>query len=361
MPGSDTARRLLLGLLVCLALLADRAPSAQAAPAVPLPHYDLAVQLDVDAASLTAREVLRFSNTYGIALDRLVFKTPAGAVAAYASLVGPYPLTTLRVAETGLQPAFAGMEYPGLVFVSAGVAPRASEAALHGIVAHEIAHQWFYGLIGDDELADPWLDEAFATYLAVEASESMPAQLSGTSGNGLAAAGTGPPVDQSVFDFQDNGRYGAAVYARGARFLAELRRAMGDAVFVNFLRMLYTTYAGKVETPRAVLDLAQQAASTSDLAPLIADYTRYAARSDWSVNAPVGPWSGQVGVDVETPFALSSVELWLDDRQIASGSTGGIVSIDTSPLPAGEYVLLTRVTDLQGAIYERALRVTIAQ
>jgi hypothetical protein len=29
---------------------------------------------------------------------------------------------------------------------------------------------------------------------------------------------------------------------------------------------------------------------------------------------------GQVGVDVETPFALSSVELWLDDRQIASGS-----------------------------------------
>ena len=94
-------------------------------------------------------------------------------------------------------------------------------------------------------MADPWLDEAFATYLAVEASESTPAQLSGTSGNGLAAAGTGPPVDQSVFDFQDNGRYGAAVYARGARFLAELRRAMGDAAFVNFLRMLYTTYAGQ--------------------------------------------------------------------------------------------------------------------
>ena len=79
------------------------------------------------------------------------------------------------------------------------------------------------------------------------------------------------------------------------------------------------------------------------------------------MSAPVGPWSGQVGVDVETPFALSSVELWLDDRQIASGSTSGIVSIDAAPLPAGEYVLLTRVTDLQGAIYERALRVTIAQ
>ena len=42
-------------------------------------------------------------------------------MAAYASLVGPYPLASLRVAETGLQPVFAGMEYPGLVFVSTGL------------------------------------------------------------------------------------------------------------------------------------------------------------------------------------------------------------------------------------------------
>jgi hypothetical protein len=540
MPGPETTRRLRLCLLVCtvcLALAANPAPAARAAPAVSLPHYDLAVQLDVDAASLSAREVVRFSNTYGIALDRLVFKTPAGAVAslnlsaaivngqsvsptfdpsgsvlelvlnqpvgagemtsveldwsiqiprqrgrlsatddvvslgnwfptlavhhgdwdrrpyteigdpfftevadydlqldlsrpatvaftgdlvrqdgaswqiaarsvrdlavaispdyqrldaqaeggpnvsvyaldpgraqaeldaartfvaAYAALVGPYPLTTLRVAETGLQPAFAGMEYPGLVFVSAGVAPRASPAVLHGIVAHEVAHQWFYALIGDDELADPWLDEAFATYMPVEASESTPAQLSGTSGNALAAVGSGPPIDQSIFDFQDNGRYGAAVYARGARFLAELRQTMGDAAWITFLHGLYTTYANKVETPRAVLDLAQEAAPTTDLAPLVAAYTRYAARSDWSVTAPLSPWSGQVAVDVEAPFALSAVELWLDDRPLATASGSGIVSIDTAPLPAGEYILLTRVTDQPGTVYERALRVTIA-
>jgi hypothetical protein len=527
----------MLSTATCAVLVASRAAPANAAPAVPLPHYDLAVQVDMDAASLTAREVLRFSNTFGVALDRLVFKTPAGAVAslnvfaalvdgqavswavdpsgsvldlvlntslapgeatsveldwsvqipqqpgrlsaaddvislgnwfptlavhrgdwdrrpysaigdpfftevadfdlqldlsrpaavaftgdlirqdgaswqiaarsvrdlavaispdyqrldtqiaggpdvsvyaldadraqaeldaartfvaAYAALVGPYPLATLRVAETGLQPAFAGMEYPGIVFVSVGIGPRASQAVLHGIVAHEVAHQWFYALIGDDELADPWLDEAFATYLPVEASESAPAQLSGVAGNVLGAAGDGPSIDQGIFDFQGNGQYASVVYGRGARFLAELRQTMGDPAWVSFLRMLYATYADKVETPRAVLDLACRAAPSTDLAPLIAQYTRDVARTDWSVSAPSGPWSGQVAVDVEAPFALSSVELWLDDRLLGSESSAGSVSIDASQLPAGDYVLLTRVTDVQGALYERASRFTIA-
>lgn len=537
MLGSRASRPLLLSIGLSLWLLVGQTVASHAAPAVPLPHYDLAVRLDIDAASLNVHEVFRFTNAYGVALDSLVFKTPAGAVAnlmlstvtvdgqpaswnldtsgsvlelslptslapdattsveldwaleiphqpgrlsavddvigmgnwfpilavhhgdwdrrpyteigdpffsevadydleldlsrpatvaftgdlvghdgttwriaarsvrdlavavspdyqrldaqidggpqvsvyaldpdrgqaeleaartyveAYASLVGPYPLATLRVAETGLQPVFAGMEYPGLVFVSERLGSRATTATLHGVVAHEVAHQWFYGLLGDDELSDPWLDEAFATYVSVEASESAPPPLSGAAGNTVSGAADGPPVDQGVFDFQDNGRYGAAVYARGAGFLGALRRSMGDAAWSTFLHALYTTYAGKVESPRAVLDLAQQAAPTTDLGPLISSYTRYArARSDWSVRIPGGPWSGQVPVDVEAAFPLTSVELWLDDRQLAHGSTAGTFAIDSSAIPAGEYVLLARVTEPAGAVYERAMRVTI--
>lgn len=29
---------------------------------------------------------------------------------------------------------------------------------------HELAHQWWYGIIGNNEYADPWLDESFAVY-----------------------------------------------------------------------------------------------------------------------------------------------------------------------------------------------------
>jgi aminopeptidase N len=68
------------------------------------------------------------------------------------------------VAESALPPQWAGMEYPELVFISTGVAPH-GPAAIRSVVAHEVAHQWFYGLLGDDQLAEPWLDEGFATYL----------------------------------------------------------------------------------------------------------------------------------------------------------------------------------------------------
>ncbi|MFI6675440.1 hypothetical protein [Kribbella sp. NPDC050469] len=49
---------------------------------------------------------------------------------------------------------FLGMEYPGFVLLNVAGSP----------VVHEVAHQWWYGIIGNNEYADPWLDEAFATY-----------------------------------------------------------------------------------------------------------------------------------------------------------------------------------------------------
>lgn len=49
---------------------------------------------------------------------------------------------------------FSGMEYPGFVLLIAPNSP----------VVREVAHQWWYGLVGNNEYADPWLDEAFAMY-----------------------------------------------------------------------------------------------------------------------------------------------------------------------------------------------------
>ena len=49
---------------------------------------------------------------------------------------------------------YAGMEYPQIVFAN----PKAPD------VTHELAHQWWFGVVGDDEYADPWLDESLATW-----------------------------------------------------------------------------------------------------------------------------------------------------------------------------------------------------
>ena len=39
---------------------------------------------------------------------------------------------------------------------------------MEGTVAHEVGHQWFYNLVGDDQLDDPWLDESFAQFATLQ-------------------------------------------------------------------------------------------------------------------------------------------------------------------------------------------------
>ena len=32
------------------------------------------------------------------------------------------------------------------------------------MLVHEVAHMWFYGMVGNSQFRDPWLDEAFASW-----------------------------------------------------------------------------------------------------------------------------------------------------------------------------------------------------
>ena len=102
--------------------------------------------------------------------DKEVLLTSAvRAVEAFTKEFGPYPYDSIDVAETGL---FAGgMEYPQLVFISDDLwdydwyAPRFLLNSTFGITtAHEVAHNWFYAAVGNDEYNDSWLDESFASY-----------------------------------------------------------------------------------------------------------------------------------------------------------------------------------------------------
>ena len=48
-----------------------------------------------------------------------------------------------------------GIEYPGHVMQGQNTL---------GVTSHEVGHQWFYGLVGNDQGRDPWLDEGLATW-----------------------------------------------------------------------------------------------------------------------------------------------------------------------------------------------------
>lgn len=72
---------------------------------------------------------------------------------------GQYPYPDLVVS------CCVGMEWPGLMFTVPlpGKDPRQEERYLY-VTHHELAHQWFYGIVGNDQYSVPWMDEGFTTY-----------------------------------------------------------------------------------------------------------------------------------------------------------------------------------------------------
>ena len=201
--------------------------------------------------------------------------------------LGRYPWRTLDLAETWSDdPNQVGQEYPGIVYISSGVTrsggagPSGRGSYLSYLIAHEVTHQWFYGVVGDDQVREPWLDEAFATYLPERFyAERYPsvfqerwARFRARLADETARLGA-RPIDAGVNDFRDEGVYFAVVYRRGAAFLDELRTTLGEDAFWLTLRQFVNRFAGRLATGADFLGLAQRN-SPADLTPLVGRYFR---------------------------------------------------------------------------------------
>ncbi|MGW7127515.1 M1 family metallopeptidase [Streptomyces bobili] len=88
----------------------------------------------------------------GVRLNRT---DAVAAIDRFGREFGRYPYGEIDLVMTS---GFGGgMEYPGLVLL--GTTEEGSA------VVHEVAHQWWYGIVGNDEYSSPWLDESFAQYV----------------------------------------------------------------------------------------------------------------------------------------------------------------------------------------------------
>lgn len=165
----------------------------------------------------------------------------AAALRLYSDLFGPYPYAELDVVAGPL--TFRGMEYPGLFELGIDLY-RDHADELEFRVAHEVAHQWWYNLVGNDPVNTPWLDEGLAEY-------STYYYIKNTRGQDAAARlvrtrweaaleyarqlGLDAVVDQPVEAFQPN-NYETMVYGKAALFFHALQQAMGEAQFQTLLR-----------------------------------------------------------------------------------------------------------------------------
>lgn len=149
----------------------------------------------------------------------------------YQAWFGDYPWQTLTIASADYAADFnGGMEYPTLVTINTLHLPDDDELGL--TVAHEIAHQWFYNLVGSNSYREPWLDEALTTFVSYAAFyETTDIDWAKTQANSIAITAS---ADQFADD--DGERYSAVIYDDGAKMLSDLHDEIGDELFWQALR-----------------------------------------------------------------------------------------------------------------------------
>lgn len=77
----------------------------------------------------------------------------------YSEKVGAYPYPQVTAVQSALS-AGGGMEYPMITVI----AQSGSARALDEVIAHEVGHNWFYGILASNERAHAWMDEGFNSY-----------------------------------------------------------------------------------------------------------------------------------------------------------------------------------------------------
>ncbi len=205
---------------------------------------------------------------------QVVLDTAAKAFELFTELYGPYPFADYRVAETEFA---GGMEFAGLTFLGATFYDGydgTTRTPLIPLAVHEAAHQWFYGLVGNDQVTQPWLDEAPAEYSAYLYYERyLPDDTDWWWDYAVDQWAPVGKIDNLIYVFRDNREYIDAVYRRGAQFMNDLRETMGDPAFFGFLLDYTRIYANKLATSRDFFTLVQQY-TTADLVPLQEEYFR---------------------------------------------------------------------------------------
>lgn len=164
-----------------------------------------------------------------------------------AELLGPVPYEDLWVSM--LPGVTEGVEQSGAIQLA-----LVDPAEDGWLVTHELAHQWFYGLVGNNQALHPWLDESVATYV-----QEVVAPIGWEVGRTAHAGELGRPMSYWAGQHRADDVYSASVYAYGASVLLELRDEVGAARMNAALRDYLRENAHQIAAPedlrRALADL----------------------------------------------------------------------------------------------------------
>jgi hypothetical protein len=237
----------------------------------PAREFFLVASGDLQVASQTMGET-KINSYYRIdqsEAGRKALSVAAASFHIFRSKFGDYPLKELDIVEAPIRNAL-GVEFPGIVMIGAEQYLKPDDTGFEITVSHEVAHQWWYNVVGNDVYREPWLDEALATYSSGIYYELMngPVYLRGLedywkqSYQKIADQGKDDLITETLEHFEnlaDPSIYGAIVYRKGALFFAALREEIGDKAFFEALKTYYASESYRIAQASDLLSAFEKA------------------------------------------------------------------------------------------------------
>lgn len=203
-----------------------------------------------------------------------ITRIAAQAMDLFSELFGEYPRERIVIVSADF---LHNMEMDGMVLLSNKIIDFYDGTPLNNLtilIPHELSHQWFYSLVGNDQALEPWLDESIATY-----SESLfyeryhPEYIQWWWDNRVFAHEHSGYVNNSIYEAGSYENYRASVYLNGAIFMRELSENLGRQSFLDALKHYVESNQYAVATRQEFFSALQQV-NPIDLEPLLLKYFR---------------------------------------------------------------------------------------
>ncbi len=241
----------------------------------PMRDFNLVLSSRYQRLTETVEDIV--INSYYLPEDaeggRRALRWVVDSLSFFSQRFGPYPFAEFDVAA--IPTVAGGIEYPGLIVMP--IRNYDQESGFFQLATiHEVAHQWWYSLVGNDQQDEPWLDEALAQYstaLYFEINEGWTAagqEMFGPWYDRVRGTEMDGAIDLPVALYEES-LYGPLVYGKGPLFFDALRRELGDELFFAVLRAYLDAYRYRIASGPELLTLIDETAGR-DLSALYGEW-----------------------------------------------------------------------------------------
>ncbi|AIQ44569.1 EnpEP protein [Paenibacillus sp. FSL R7-0273] len=239
-------------------------------------------------------------------LQERYFQAAKAALTAFSKWYGSYPYSTLSIVVPPQEGNGAGgMEYPTLI-TAFGAAESSPGMSLERTVIHEIGHQYFYGMVANNEFEEAWLDESFTSY----AEDRLMEQEYGVSSSAALQASlvTAPqPLNMETWKYAAAEGYTRNVYIRGKLVLKDIEQQVGtktmDAIMLSYARKYRFKHPATADFQKVVEKVTKQ--SWQDY---FDEYVYSGGAPDFSVDR-ITNGAAKAGIDGGEPRYEATVEV----------------------------------------------------